>query len=247
MIKSSALGIDPNSNLMDPKITLKDLPSEMASITVYNRSYVIPKTFNDNAVCLLSFDFICRGRFSSSDYITLASMYKMVIVDDIPVMTTKMRNEARRFITLLDALYEAKCQFYIRTAVEVEDLFFPEEVKELNDNSKEAQEEEMFARTTLDTLNPYRPNVSSYDQDYAKEFKYSGKKIDFSNALAFTGEDEMSAYKRAVSRIKEMVGSDYWRSIDRWVPIDISLRPWEDGKDDRQGDILQGYNNMSSM
>lgn len=95
LIKSSALGIDPNSNLMDPTITLNDLPSGMGSITVYNRSYVIPKTFNDNAVCLLSFDIICRGRFSSSDYITLAAMYKTVIIDDIPVMTIKMRDEAR--------------------------------------------------------------------------------------------------------------------------------------------------------
>lgn len=158
-------------------------------------------------------------------------------------MTIKMRNEARRFITLLDALYEAKCQFYIRAAVEVEDLFFPEEVKDLKTNSEEVQEEEMYARTTLDTLNPYRPNVSSYDQDYAKEFNYSGKKIDFSNALAFTGEDEKFAYKRAISRIKEMVGSDHWRNTDRWVPIDITMRPWEDGKSDSQGDILQGYNN----
>lgn len=133
----------------------------------------------------------------------------------------------------------------MRTAVEVEDLFFPEEVEEVNDNSKATQEEEMFARTTLDTLNPYRPNVSSYDQDYAKEFKHSGKKIDFNNALAFTGEDEKFAYKRAVSRIKEMVGSDYWRSMDTWVPTYISLRPWEDGMDDKDRETF--YNNMSSM
>lgn len=246
LIKSSALGINSNSKLMDPTVALEDLPSKPASIKVYNRSSIIPRTFNDNTVCLLSFDYICRGRFSSSDYITLASTYKTVIIDEIPVMTIKMRNEARRFITLLDALYEAKCQFYIRAAVEVEDLFFPEEAKDLKANSEEVQEEEMYARTTLDTLNPYRPNVSSYDQDYAKEFKYSGKKIDFSNALAFTGEDEKFAYKRAISRIKEMVGSDHWRNTDRWVPIDITMRPWEDLKGDSQGDILHGYNNAQT-
>lgn len=230
LIKSSALGIDAESILMDSNIAIDDLPSDAATITVYNRSSEISKTFNNNTVCYLSFDYICKSRFSSSDYITLASVYKTVIIDDIPVMTTKMRNEARRFITLLDALYEARCQFYIRTEVEVENLFFPEEnIKEnTNDNnSNEVQQEEMFARTTLDTLNPYRPNVSSYDLEYAKEYRNSSKKVDFGNARAFTGEDEKFAYKRAVSRIKEMVGSDHWRITDRWAPVDIAMRPWE--------------------
>lgn len=235
LIKESALGIDADSVLMDPNVRLEDLPSQLGTITVYNRSSEIPKTFKDNTICYLSFDYICKSRFSSSDYITLASIYKTVIIDDIPVMTTKMRNEARRFITLLDALYEARCQFYMRADVEVEDLFFPEETQKAKtskilNNSEEVQEEEMFARTTLDTLNPYRPNVTSYDQDYAKEYKNTGKKVDFGNAKAFTGEDEEFAYKRAVSRIKEMVGSDSWRSADRWVPIDIAMRPWEEAK-----------------
>lgn len=232
LIKANALGIDKSSVLLDPSITLADLPSKPATITVYNRSSEIPKTFNNKTVCLLSFDHICKSRFSSSDYITLASIYKTVIIDDIPIMTTKMRNEARRFITLLDALYEARCQLFIRSDVEVEDLFFPEEINneeqaKSSDNSGEVQEAEMFARTTLDTLNPYRPNVTSYDEDYAKEYKNSGKKVDFGNTKAFTGEDEEFAYKRAVSRIKEMVGSDHWRKSDRWIPVDIAMRPWE--------------------
>lgn len=236
LIKESALGIESDSVLMDANVRLDDLPSQSNTITVYNRSSEIPKTFKNNTICYLSFDYICKSRFSSSDYITLASIYRTVIIDDIPVMTTKMRNEARRFITLLDALYEAKCQFYIRTDVEVEELFFPEENKQqkaskVQNNSEEVQEEEMFARTTLDTLNPYRPNVTSYDQEYAKEYKNTGKKVDFGNAKAFTGEDEEFAYKRAVSRIKEMVGSDTWRSTDRWIPIDIAMRPWEEGSE----------------
>ncbi|MEN8195285.1 MAG: AFG1/ZapE family ATPase, partial [Pseudomonadota bacterium] len=40
------------------------------------------------------------------DYLTIARHYRMVLIDGIPVMDEAMRNEARRFITLIDALYE---------------------------------------------------------------------------------------------------------------------------------------------
>lgn len=233
MIKLEALGIKDASPLADPEIGIVNLPSAPATIMVYNRASVIPKTFNDNTICYVTFDHICQGLFSSSDYITLASTYRVVIIDEIPVMTTKMKNEARRFITLLDALYEARCQCYLRCEVELERLFFPSESSEAID-SKLVQEEEMFAKTAMQTLNPYRPNVSSYDLLYAKEYNNEEdaklNDANFSNVKNFMGEDEKFAYKRAVSRIKEMVGSDLWRRSDRWIPVDKSMRTWENPK-----------------
>ncbi|PIS50042.1 hypothetical protein CJI97_004730 [Candidozyma auris] len=232
LVKSVALEIDNSSPLMDSKVKITDLDSQPASISVYNRQSYIPHTFNDQTVCYLDFDYICRGLFSSSDYISLASVFRTVIVDNVPVMTTKMKNEARRFITLLDALYEAKCQFFMRSEAEIDKLFFPEENGNLEDNYTAVQQEEMFAKTAIATMNPYRPNISSYDQEYAKEFEDMSTErsntVNFSNTRAFTGEDEKFAYKRAVSRISEMVGSDHWRASDRWTPIDKSMRPWEE-------------------
>lgn len=235
LVKVEALKIDAKSPLISTQFLIKDLNLQKASFKVYNRQSMIPHTFRNQTVCYLDFDYICKGLFSSSDYITLASMFKTVIVDNVPVMTTKMKNEARRFITLLDALYEAKCQFFMRSEVDVNSLFFPKESKLNEDNYDAVQQEEMYAKTAIAAMNPYRPNISSYDQDYAKEFEDADleKKtvVNFSNAAAFTGEDEKFAYRRAVLRISEMVGSDQWRSEDRWVPIHRSMRPWEDSEE----------------
>lgn len=253
LIKTKALGFSPESELAKDKYTINDLGGKPSTITVYNRNTHIPLTFNDDTTCYLDFSHICQGRHSSSDYITLASKYKTVILDNVPVMTIKMKNEARRFITLLDAIYESRCQFFMRSDVDVDYIFFPDTVYDkLPDNVKtfikenvnferlEVQDEEMFAKTAIDLSTPYRPNVSSYDLGYASSFSEQtsstpkegsapdqGKSVDFTDLKAFTGEDEKFAYKRAVLRIREMVGSEIWRKHMLWVPLDETMRPWE--------------------
>lgn len=243
LIKQRILNVS-DSVLLAPPVSLFDprLGGEQSTITVYNRTTKLPLTF-DNLICYLDFDYICRGLYSASDYITLASKYKIIILDNVPILTTKMKNEARRFITLLDAIYESKCQLYLRSDVPIDHIFFPDAdeseapedikqmAKDIDNSNLQVQDEEMFARTAIDISNPYRPNVSTYDQDHTAEFKEDPKddtkQDDYKNIKAFTGEDEKFAYKRAVLRIKEMVASDYWRQKDRWVPIDKTMRPWE--------------------
>lgn len=242
LIKRNILDIDPNSPLMSPEIPLDDpiFQGKPAQLKVYNRLTDLPLTFPNQVVCL-DFKHICGGLFGSSDYITLASNYKTVILYNVPILTTKMKNEARRFITLLDAIYESKCQFYIQTEVPISHLFFPDsvestappEIKNLaldkDSNNLEVQNEEMFAKTRIAMEMPYRPNISTYDQNHTSEYKenINSQANDFTDIKAFTGEDEKFAYKRAVSRIKEMTGSLKWRQQDRWVPMDHSMRPWE--------------------
>ncbi|KAI5969260.1 hypothetical protein CANMA_001707 [Candida margitis] len=244
LIKTKALGIAEDSPLMHQSISSLGSPS---SVMVYNRVTRIPKVFNNDTICYLDFSEICQGLTSSSDYITIASKYRTVILDNVPIMTTKMKNEARRFITLLDAIYEAKCQLFMRSQVDIDYLFFPDALKiddrefinylKLHTKSSGAtdrldvQDEEMFAKTSIAMENPYRPNIASYDQEdtehYDEPSKVNTDKSNFANIKVFTGDDEKFAFKRAVSRIKEMIGSDVWRRAERWVPIDDTMRPWE--------------------
>jgi predicted ATPase len=212
LVKTHALKVDSNKQVNE----LADL--EPVSIRVYGRDVKIPMTFNNGKVCYLDFEYICQGLFSSSDYITLASNIEVVIVDNVPIMTTRMKNDARRFISLLDALYEAKCQLFLRCQVDLDYLFFPDAiyakdvklleklgVARLDDdevNSLQVQNEEMFAKTTIEMNNPYRPNVSTYDQSFTSTFSEEQlKATDFKDIKAFTGEDEKFAYKRAVLRL----------------------------------------------
>lgn len=251
LIKSKALEIEEGSDQLKNTVKLNDLGSP-SSFEVYGRRTHVPLTFNDNSVCYFDFSYICQGLFASSDYITLASRYRTVVIDNIPIMTVKMKNEARRFITMLDALYESRCKVFMRTEVEIDELFFPDQKEKTSSESNDAgdrniievQNEEMYAKTAMDISNPYRPNVSTYDQKHTETYddfktilnsKISGKTdsssagplINYKDLRAFTGEDERFAYKRAVLRIKEMVGSDNWREGKNWVPIDHSMRPWE--------------------
>ncbi|KAK6460346.1 AFG1-like ATPase-domain-containing protein [Scheffersomyces coipomensis] len=244
LIKHQVLHLSPKE--YDTPLEELGKPSQ---VTVYNRTTHIPLTFNNNSLCYLDYSYICQGLFSSSDYITLASNYKVVILDNVPIMTTKMKNEARRFITLLDAIYEAKCQFFMRSEVDIDYLFFPDAMEDItdekiveklkhmdiDDNSLQVQDEEMYSKTKIAMENPYRPNIASYDDSkmaiYDEPVKELSKEEVFKDMRAFTGDDEKFAFKRAVSRIKEMLFSDAWRSTDRWVPIDQTMRPWEGVKE----------------
>jgi hypothetical protein len=159
-----------------------------------------------------------------------------------------MKNEARRFISLIDALYECKCQLYIEIDAPLEKLFFPEttDIKILEEEEQEAEEanrirvaeEEMFSKTQIALTSPYRPNISYYDDEKIvyKEGDLSNIRdfdlsVDnnFTNSKAFTGEDEKFAYKRAVSRLKEITGSLNYRA-QAWKPIQKDMRPWEVSK-----------------
>lgn len=54
------------------------------------------------------FDFadLCARAYGASDYRAIAENFHTVIIENIPVMAMEKRNEAKRFITLIDTLYE---------------------------------------------------------------------------------------------------------------------------------------------
>ncbi|CAM9014586.1 unnamed protein product [Wickerhamomyces anomalus] len=234
-------------DLLSTEIDSFDLSKgDEQKITVYGRELTIP--WHNNGVVKFDFNDICKGLYGPGDYISLASNYHTFIIDNVPVLKVSMKNEARRFITLLDALYESKCKLFLRTQVSPDSLFFPdtsskEEQEEAN--RIKVQDEEMFSKTQIALTAPYRPNVSYYDDEkivynetetakVVKNFDLSS--TNFTDRKAFTGEDEKFAYKRAVSRMKEMTGSLHWRLEGKWTPVDKSMRPWERLKSEQLND-----------
>ena len=59
-------------------------------------------------VARASFDELCNRPLGPADYLALADRFHTLILDHIPKMGPDQATEARRFITLVDALYEAK-------------------------------------------------------------------------------------------------------------------------------------------
>jgi cell division protein ZapE len=59
-----------------------------------------------NMVAMVRFHDVCEQPLGPSDFVTIAQEFHTVIIDGIPVMGFEKRNEARRFIWLIDALYD---------------------------------------------------------------------------------------------------------------------------------------------
>src|SRR4028118_1286105 len=68
------------------------------------RQLRVPKSLK--GVAVFSFKRLCGEARGAADYLAIAQRCHTVIVVGIPVMTKAMRNEAARFVTLIDALYE---------------------------------------------------------------------------------------------------------------------------------------------
>ncbi|KAK0616248.1 AFG1-like ATPase-domain-containing protein [Immersiella caudata] len=215
-----------------------------STLIVYGRKVAVPR--QRDRVAHWDFAELVES-LGPADYISLASSYHTFIIDNVPVLSMAMKNEARRFITLLDALYEARCKLVIRAEAGPDDLFFPETRTPPSsantgatshlDEADDATYSETIAEVFQDQVSPFRPNVSTYsesrnakyDSDQDSDFKLEPeKRVDFRKTGAFTGEDERFAYKRATSRLWELC-SDQWhaRMGDWWQPLPPEARHWE--------------------
>jgi len=81
------------------------------------------------------FDFaeICGRPLGAADYLAIAKAFDTVIVSDVPRMDYERRNEARRFITLVDILYEAKAKLILSAEAEPGKLYDAEDGSEVWD------------------------------------------------------------------------------------------------------------------
>ncbi len=78
---------------------------QLQILNVKKRQLPIMATTNNIARC--SFSDLCEKPLGAEDYITLAKHFHTVFIEDIPKLRYDRRNEAKRFILLIDALYEA--------------------------------------------------------------------------------------------------------------------------------------------
>lgn len=151
---------------------------------VNNRQVKLNKTCGGVADC--EFSELCEQPLGADDYDRMGKIFHTIIVRNIPQMTLKMKSAVRRFITFIDIMYDNRVRVVFSARVPVEELFkfnTEEDDEHAHDDS----------RVLLDDLG-------------IKEAE--GKGLSF-----ITGEDEVFAFDRTVSRIMEMQTNHYWDSI----------------------------------
>ncbi|KAF2117613.1 AFG1-like ATPase-domain-containing protein [Lophiotrema nucula] len=214
------------------------IPWTSATLIVYGRKIPIPRQHDGTA--LFTFAELCGATLGPADYITLASTYHTFVLTDVPILSFLQKNEARRLITLLDALYEARCRLLVTATAGPDDILFPEPPVSKKTSAGEGEEgsnsdaiySETYSEIHQDLTSPFRPNVSAYSPSlpvdaleddppnryrkpgtsYTDERKLSDGSAapDFSNVGGLTGEDERFAVKRAQSRLWEMCSARWW-------------------------------------
>ncbi len=73
-------------------------------LVIKGRELIVPQA--SRGAARFSFNELCARPLAAGDYIAIARRYHSLFIDDIPQMGPEMRNEAKRFIILVDALYD---------------------------------------------------------------------------------------------------------------------------------------------
>jgi cell division protein ZapE len=110
------------STAPDTPARLEALFSEVAghseetdgSVEILNRP--IPVVRQSENAAWFTFNALCAGPRSQDDYIEIARNFQSVIVSDVPVFNTQLEDEARRFIALVDELYDRRVNFIASAA-----------------------------------------------------------------------------------------------------------------------------------
>jgi cell division protein ZapE len=93
------------------------------SLTVLGRRLVVPEAAR--GVARFSFDALCAKPLAAADYLAIAEEFHTLLLDHIPMLSPEMRNEARRFVLLIDTLYDEGVKL-ICSAAAPPDALYPE-------------------------------------------------------------------------------------------------------------------------
>ncbi|MHA6264070.1 cell division protein ZapE [Arenibacterium sp. CAU 1754] len=95
--------------------------AEPLTLIVQKREVVLP-AFR-NGVARATFYDLCGKPLGPADFLALAEAVRVLVLEDIPRLSRSNFNEAKRFVTLIDALYEARVRLVASAAAEPEMLY----------------------------------------------------------------------------------------------------------------------------
>ncbi|KAG5981173.1 hypothetical protein E4U55_003233 [Claviceps digitariae] len=158
---------------------------------VWGREIYVPRV--SGRCAWFTFDELIRQPKSAADYLELVRSYDAFIVSDVPGMTIRERDLARRFITFIDAVYEGNAKLVLTTEKPLTELFVSRD--EIADS----------------LLMDHRPKANTDPVSVAKDFLDDAETQaeQLKNSNLFAGEEEAFAFARALSRLKHMESKEW--------------------------------------
>ena len=186
--------------------------------TAFGRSVSV--LASPSGVARASFDALCGDRqpLGAADYIALAERFHTLVVPELPAMTRNERHHARRFITMVDQLYNHRVRLITSTRVALEDLFqggaaaggAVDDLEGLEFEGEAGKAPELNPIGA--TANPLEAGGSTAAAA-ARSAATARVAADSRKALVrdavYSGEDETFAFHRALSRLREMQSAPY--------------------------------------
>ena len=100
---------------------LKDVEEEKQPLDVEGRT--IPYRKRAGGLVWFDFDALCGGPRSYADYVDLARRFHTVILSDVPRLSARESDAARRFTWLVDVFYDDRVKLVVSAADQPEELF----------------------------------------------------------------------------------------------------------------------------
>ncbi|XP_022702842.1 AFG1-like ATPase [Varroa jacobsoni] len=128
-----------------------------------------------------TFEELCDRPLGAVDYVYLSQIFHTIFIRDIPRLTIKQKSQARRFITLIDTLYDHHVRVVCLAETDTAHLF-------------------IGATDKVVVTDENRMLMSDLGLESAQEL-----------GSIYSGEEEMFAFDRTVSRLNQMQTSQYWK------------------------------------
>ena len=91
------------------------------NLTILGRTLRVPEAAK--GVARFAFNDLCAQPLAGADYLTVARAFHTVLIDHIPRLGPNQRNEARRFVLLIDTLYDEGVKLICSAAAPPEALY----------------------------------------------------------------------------------------------------------------------------
>nr|XP_018261787.1 AFG1 family mitochondrial ATPase [Kwoniella dejecticola CBS 10117]OBR83945.1 AFG1 family mitochondrial ATPase [Kwoniella dejecticola CBS 10117] len=91
------------------------------TIPLWGRNLTVPES--SGSIAKFRFADLCNKPLSSADYLEITGRFGTVFVEDVPKLGLGERDQARRFITFIDACYENRTKIFISSEVPIFQVF----------------------------------------------------------------------------------------------------------------------------